>query len=313
MNKNINIKVHGKWILAGEYSVLRSYPALAFPLFSRFIELNYQKGDTPLQIKVNTDSSPLFQSENSSPSEKTHILSFFESVLDQALLNISKRNSNLRGTITLHPHISFGAGLGTSAVVCVLIGRLFHELEWFREEDLFPFCHTLENILHGQSSGVDIAAVLIEKPILFLSEAPNKQIQILHPKWHPPIFLSHSGRSRSTKSNIKKIKQFWSEDPKSADALNRQMTQAVLKAKEGLEMEDEKEGLPLLTKSFSLAEECFSKWNLISRDTKEHISFLKSQGALAAKPTGSGAGGCVISLWPKSLPGSLSNQLISVF
>ncbi len=364
MNKNINIKVCGKWILAGEYSVLKSHPALAFPLISQFVELNYQEEDTPLQITVNTNSSTLFQPKKTDPSEKTHILSFFESVLERALSNISKDKYDLRGTITLHPHISFGAGMGTSAVICVLIGRLFHYLKCFREEDLFPFCHNLENSLHGQSSGVDIAAVLIGKPILFSSKALNekelpwvpasagmtnpvgitnpaemksteiinipglthlkgmtspigmtsdKRIEVFHPKWQAPVFLSHSGKSSSTKNNIKKIKKFWDKNPKKAEALNQQMTEAVLKAKEGLEMENEKKGLDLLIKSFSLAEECFSEWNLISQDMKEHISFLKTQGALAAKPTGSGAGGCVISLWPKSPPGSLSNQLISVF
>ena len=350
MNKKINLKVYGKWILAGEYSVLKSHPALAFPLFSQFIELNYQEENSTLQINEDAHSDSLSTPKNTSdPPEQSNFISFFKSVLDQAFLNISKNHSHLKGTITLKPHISFGSGMGASAVVCVLIGRLFHHLKWLKKEELFPFCHSLENTLHGQSSGVDIATVLTGKPILFSTTTPDeehtswipafkglkalkglsgigitkklpnqinitpKKIQVFHPRWQAPVFLSHSGKSSSTKINIKKIKQFWDEEPQKANALNQLMTQAVLKAKEGLEMENEKKGLTLLIKSFSLAEECFSKWNLISPDMKEHISFLKKQGALATKPTGSGAGGCVISLWPKSPPSLLSNQLISAF
>lgn len=306
MNQIINIKAYGKWILAGEYSVLKSCPALVFPLFSQFMELSYQAGSKSLKIKVNSSKNTDLFPEN------FHFISVFESVLDQALQNIFKNHSDLRGTITLNPHISFGAGMGASAVVCVLIGRLFYQLKWLKKEKLFPFCHSLENTLHGQSSGVDIAAVLTGKPLLFTTKS-NIEEQTFHPQWQPLFFLSHSGKGSSTKLNIKKIKQFWEEDSQKADLLNQQMTQAVLIAKEGLEMQNKKKGLNLLVKSFSLAEGCFSKWNLISQDMQKHISFLKTQGALGTKPTGSGAGGCVLSLWPKSPPTSLSNQLISAF
>ena len=296
----------GKWILAGEYSVLKSHPALVFPLPSQFIELEYQTGKEKniLQIKLSpfTDDS----------SKKKSVTSFFESVLIQSLQKISKSPSDLKGTITLNSHISFGAGMGASAVICVLIGRLFQYLNWLKEDELFPFCHSLENTLHGQSSGVDIAVVLTGKPIIFLIKN-IPQIQIFQPQWQPLIFLSHSGKNSSTKKNIKKIKRFWKQEPQKADALNQQMAQAVLNAKTGLKMEPKEKGLILLTEAFSLAEECFVKWDLIDKNMKKHISFLKKQGALAAKPTGSGSGGCVLSLWSKSPPVQLSNQLISVF
>ena len=297
MNKKINIKVCGKWILAGEYAVLKSYPALVFPFASQFIELAYQKGKTDHLIIADIERS------------------FFESVLDQALQGISKNRLDIKGIIKINFRIVFGAGMGASAVICVLIGRLFHYLNWLKEEELFYFCHSLENSLHGQSSGVDIAAVLTGKPILYQYKKDNKQapqIQVFQPLWRPFIFLSYSGKGGSTRVNIKKIKLFWEREPERADTLNRQMAQAVLKAKEGLTRDKDK-GLISLIKAFSLAEECFSEWNLIGKDMKEHIVFLKQQGALAVKPTGSGSGGCVLSLWSQPPPAYLSNQLVSAF
>ena len=307
VNKKVNIKTCGKWILAGEYSVLKSYPALVFPLPSQFIELEYQAGKEKDILQISEES---FIPDD--PSEKPSVTSFFELVLIQALQKISKSPSDLKGTINLNSCILFGAGMGASAVICVLIGRLFQYLHWLKEKELFHFCHSLENTLHGQSSGVDIAAILTGKPIMF-SIKTTPEIQIFHPLWQPPIFLSHSGKNNSTKANIKKIKQFWKKEPQRADVLNRQMAQAVLKAIEGLKMKPKEKGFTLIAEAFSLAEECFFKWNLIGKDMKKHILFLKKQGAVAAKPTGSGSGGCVLSLWPKPPPTQLSNQLISVF
>ena len=327
MNKETTIKVCGKWILAGEYAVLKSYPALVFPLFSHFIELKYQREDiNDLRVIENKDS--LIGS-----SKQGTLASFFESVLDQALKNISKSLSDLKGIIRLNSQISLSAGMGASAVICILIGKLFYYLNWLKEEDLFCFCHALENSLHGQSSGVDIAAVLTGKPILYRLigsdlEKPAQQLQdssqrnitqrkalieIFQPLWKPNIFLSHCRQSSSTKVNVEQVRLFWKKEPKKADDLNKQMAQAVLKAKEGLEEKNKEKGLALLKESFFLSEECFVKWNLVTTNMREHIMSLKKQGALAVKPTGSGSGGCVLSLWSELPPPHLRNRMTPAF
>ena len=345
MQEQIVLKVFGKWILAGEYSVLRSHPALVFPLFSQFIEMNYQKGTSHLQFSVteNHSGKKTLQEGRAAkwetqetPSHKLiydSALGVFKSVLDKALKNIGKSHSDLKGVIQLNFCISFGSGMGASAVICVLVGRLFHCLKWLKKEKLFSFCHSLENSLHGRSSGLDIAAVLTGQPLSFLFRTVPKetgtgqaaqpvtktfhskepQIQIFHPFWTPSIFLSYSDKGGSTKVNIEKMKLFWEKEPKKAEALDTQMTRAVLAAKKGLSQKDKEKGLVFLVESFSLAEECFLNWNLIGEKMKEHILYLKKQGALAVKPTGSGSGGYVLSLWADPPPTHLSNQLISVF
>ncbi|MDE0119904.1 MAG: hypothetical protein OXM55_07860 [Bdellovibrionales bacterium] len=318
MNIENGITVYGKWILAGEYAVLRSYPALVFPLPTYFIKLHYQRTSIN-NLKIVEEQNPLTQF-----STHRNFASFFSSVLDQALQNIAKSCDPLKGVIRLHPQIPFAAGIGSSAVVCALIGKLFYYLNWLKEEDLFPFCHQLENSLHGLSSGVDIAAVLTGKPILYRWMGANAVdnfhqrnkatqfktiIEEFNPVWKPLIFLSHCNQSSSTKVNVKKVQRFWKKEPEKADKLNRQMEKAVLKAKEGLKEKNKEKGLTLLKKSFSLSEDCFIKWGLINENMREHIQFLKKQGALATKPTGSGAGGCVLSLWSQLPPAHLRNQL----
>ncbi len=335
MDKDIvkeNIRVYGKWILAGEYSVLKGFPALAFPLPSRFMELNYEKaGSFFLKKPAHPpagDKGALVSSEVSLRLHKVFAL-----VLDQALKNISKTRADLKGLINFKSCILPGVGMGASAVICVLIGKLFYKLKWLKKSELFSFCHSLENHLHGQSSGLDIAVVLTGKPVRFVTSSPpaggappagggadepsagpagegvrkeSSQIRVFCPKWRPFIFLSHSGAVRSTKSNMKKIQLFWKQEPQKAEALNRQMAQAVLKAERGFLTTNNREGLFLLTEAFSLAEECFFKWGLTGGGLKKHSALLKKRGALAVKPTGSGAGGCVLSLWRADPPSDLN-------
>ena len=317
IDQKISIKVHGKWILAGEYAVLKSCPVLAFPLFSQFIELEYQrkKMGSITKITGKTENGYLHKLSNKPLPETVSVVSLFEAVLSQALKKISKNLSDLKGALHIRSHIAFGGGIGASAVLCVLIGRLFHFLNWLKKEELFSFCHSLENGLHGQSSGVDVAAVLTGKPILYTlnKDQSEPRIQVFRFPWKPFIFLSWSGENRSTKDNIKKMKLFWKKEEHKGRLLNAQMESAVLKAQQGLKTENQKKGISLLKESFCLAENCFFQWELIGAEMKKHISFLKNQGALAVKPTGAGKGGYVLSLWSKQPPAHLMDQLIPAF
>ena len=150
--------------------------------------------------------------------------------------------------------------------------------------------------------------------------------------------------AKHSKQNIQKVKAFWQAQPKKAQIINQQMNQAVLKALESLiptksnlllsvkQLQHIKKGLVfsykenkppipsipnkrllLLKEAFALAENCFLKWGLIGTEMKKHIAFLKKQGALAVKPTGSGSHGYVLSLWLTPPPDHLSALLIPAF
>ena len=326
MNRQTVIKVYGKWILSGEYSVLKGCPALAFPLPSHFVELRWNPGQ---------NSGLIFKREEEHSTVPSAFVSAFENILDQALQKISKTRTHLNGEISLKCCILMGAGMGASAVMCVLIGRLFQHLKWVQEDKLFSFCHSLENIVHGESSGLDVAVVLKNKPVFYRimkfskeslmnkkndetlfsqnrTDSLTPEIQTFSPAWQPWIFLSHSGSSSLTQKYIQKMKVFQEDQPLLAEELDQLMKESVFKAKEALENKNQKEGLKQMSQSFRCAEECFFKWNLISEQMKQQMDFLKQNGALAVKPTGSGAGGCLLSLWNRKPP-PLKVPLISAF
>ena len=308
MTKKQVIKVCAKWILAGEYAVLRGRPALSFPLPSHFIEIKWKDSPTGC-FQLNTKKS------------NNKIKIAFKNILNIGLKQIGLSPKDLPAqALVLNANMYFGKGLGASAVLCVLIGRLFQSFKWLNSNNLFAFCHALENKLHGQSSGLDIASVLKGKPLLYqktkLSYRPL--IQGLKLKWKPFVFLScpvissSSICTFSTEKNIQKINLLWKTQPNLASKLNKQMEEAVHIAKAGLLNNlSQIKRLEHLCQSFSVAENCFIQWGLVGKDMKKHIDFLKNKGALATKPTGSGGAGFVLSLWKNSPPSKL--KLLSAF
>ena len=66
-----------------------------------------------------------------------------------------------------------------------------------------------------------------------------------------------------------------------------------------------------LAESINNAADCFTQWGLISTPLKQHMLRLREMGAIAVKPTGSGGGGYVLSLWERA-PESGHVDFISV-
>ncbi len=330
----LTIRVLGKWILAGEYTVLKSGPALAFPLPSHFMEMRLTRkraekpsikaehllpvatviAHTKKAVADDKKSTNKLERVTNQKDSSALLKKTFVGLLGLALQKAKKNFKDLNFDIHIQSHISFGAGMGASAVLCVLVGRLFQGQGWLKEKELFDFCHELENHLHGQSSGLDIAVVLKQQPVLFAwAQGGFQQIKTFQPVWKPNVFLSYAGEGRTTKQNIRKIKTFWKSQPEKAKTLDQQMKRAVAHARESLVTGLEDKKLGQLKKSFALAEKCFLGWDLVGPAMQKHMHFLKEQGALAVKPTGSGSGGYVLSLWPGAPPSHLRPLLIPTF
>ena len=221
----------------------------------------------------------------------------------------------LTGLLELRSCMLSGSGLGSSSVICVLIGKLFYALEWLKKEELFSFCHALERYLQkGKSSGLDIRVILEKQAILYKNPS---QWEFFYPSWKPSIYLSYSGFGLNTYTNIQNTQKLWQKEPQKMEDLNQKMEAAVLKAKNSLEQKvDISPGSRLeeLKEAFFMAEDCFFQWDLIGENLRTHIQCLKKHGALAVKPTGSGSGGYVLSLWPsKALPQIIQHKLLYAF
>jgi mevalonate kinase len=187
--------------------------------------------------------------------------------------------------------LPFGAGLGASASVCVLITNLLFELKILSEQDRFQFARQLEGLFHGESSGVDIAVTLINRPIRFNRE---KGYEILSLQYKPQLTLHYTGKRGITRECIEVVKNVISKNPQLGTMLDEQMALAVQNCEKALISQDEEK----LGEAIKLACQVYQSWGLIDPLSDELMKKLIGAGAIAVKPTGSGLGGFVLALWP---------------
>ncbi|HEY1020735.1 MAG TPA: hypothetical protein VGE06_00420, partial [Flavisolibacter sp.] len=178
MSIDFTCKSFGKWILAGEHAVLRGVPALVFPIQSRNLELSYSKGHNPLELRLVGDHGKDLQ-----------LLVW--GVLEKACEIKKISRADLTGTLLLESSIPVGAGMGASATLCVALTRWLGFLGYVEESEFYEFARNLENLFHGESSGVDIAVALTGQGLYFTRAGERKPLQA---SWQPRWYISYSGK-----------------------------------------------------------------------------------------------------------------------
>ncbi len=292
----LDIEIFGKWILAGEHAVLRGCPALVFPIFSKSLRLRYFDSQDPLSTSFSGEFG-----------EDLRVL--FLGVMERGLEKLTKSLGQVTGRFELENSIPLGAGMGASATLCVAVGRWFLSKGWIKEEDLYEFSRQLENLFHGESSGVDIAVALSGRGLHFERNGIRREVT---PIWRPQWYLSYSGKRGVTSDCVARVKRLAEKNPGLARELDAMMARAVEISEVAL-MRDELNGFDLLVEAMNLGRQCFDSWGLTQGEAGEHLKWLLAQGAVAVKPTGSGDGGFALSLWRNDPPMDLRKTLISVY
>ena len=258
---------------------------MVFPVRRYFMDMEYTDGEEPLTVSL----------EESNPKE----LEFCRLLLERALNRLGKKKEDLKGCLKMTGRFPRGAGLGASAALSASVASLMGAKGWLGRKHVKGFATRLENIFHGVSSGMDVAGILTGRPLLYQRGEIQKELP--PPKQNYSLFLSHSGTRSSTSFGMEKVQAFLKEDPDRGKSADKDMARSAgLILDSFYRSKNREEGILLMKQALDLAEGCFKTWGLMSPGLKAHGEQLKSSGALAVKPTGSGAGGFVISLWDKA-------------
>jgi mevalonate kinase len=293
---SVHIETTGKWILAGEHAVLRGCGALVFPLESKKFILDYEANDQDFEAQFSGTTGSDYQ-----------IL--FYGLVDRVLEILKIPRKNLLGVVKIRSELPLGSGLGASAALCVAVVKWLHAMGYVAEKDLHELSRSLENVFHGESSGVDVAVALYGKPLFFQR---NCEMRILDIAWKPKLYLSYCGQRGLTQQCVEKVKNWIDKNPHNTVdqemAASVDLAMQVLLKRECQDMAGVSTGL---ISAINQAAHCFHQWGLDDGLVREEMDLLRDHGALAVKPTGSGGGGFILSYWQNDPPEKLKSKLIS--
>lgn len=273
-------EAHGKLILVGEHVVVYGKPAIAIPI--------------PLRIKA-------FVTER--PGEISMASSLYTGKLDdmpKKMLGLAKCINEALETcdqpkegihIEVVSEIPMGRGIGSSAAAATAIVRgvfkYFHKP--LSEEILYRLVETAENYAHGKPSGIDMRAVANEEPIFY--QKSQGASFLVSPK---PFCLvvADTGLIGDTKVAVEHVKKLRQQRPDAIDLMIDEIEDIVWKARKAILTGDS-----ILLGSLLLQNHEKLKKLEVSNYLLDHfVDTAMRLGALGAKLTGGGMGGCMIAL-----------------
>ncbi len=282
--------VPGKWILTGEHSVVRGQSALVFPLMSKSLRLRFSDKLPSAQINpmlrdalaVAAKGAQKYLGEFGQKKNAKKIAKNFNFPLEK---------------FSAESSIPISSGLGSSAALCVALAKWFGHKGYIHESETYALALEMEHSFHGKSSGMDVAVALSMQACEFKVGAAPKPLSIA---WQPKIYLLDSGERSSTKASVTKVMNLFKSEREKCVAIDAKMKQSVELARKALQMETSEKSLATLTESFSLGRTCYEDWDLITPKMRERAQEALDAGAIAWKPTGSGAGGFILTLWDEN-------------
>lgn len=211
-------------------------------------------------------------------------------------------------SIEVDTSIPSGAGMGWSAAYSVALARAAAEekglsLGW---EEIAQYAYNGEKVFHGSPSGIDNVLSSRKGAILFKKGERPIPLELGKPLH---IAIIHTGKMGITKELVASVAKIRGEKPSLFSDLMEKEEELVFGAKKALESgELDKTGALM-----DLNQEYLRALGVSSPELEDAVSIAKDSGALGAKLTGSGGGGCAIALFgckkdTKALCGAISNK-----
>ncbi|MGB3050802.1 MAG: mevalonate kinase [Polyangiales bacterium] len=268
----------GKIILVGEHAVVHGVPAIAAGLRRGVSSIAYAADEDSLHVEPwGTTWRPNAESEE--PLERA-----FERVL-----SLYGDRPPLRSVVRVA--LPPGAGLGCSAAIGVsLLDAIDKALGVPRSRaDLGALALEWERFFHGDPSGIDNLASALGGLLCFQRWSPLRSIS---PKGSFFLVVAHSGQRSNTKDMVARVSRQLEARPDWGRRTLDEVHAMVLDSETAIRRGD----LIALGGALDRNHEILRSLNLSTPRLEGLCLAARSAGALGAKVTGAGGGGCMVAL-----------------
>ncbi len=283
-----------KVILFGEHFVVYGEPAIVLAIDKRAYAKAELRDDKRLYLRsVNLNLAGYFENGifNVEQGNAKEAKLKFEplKLAVEKVLEIHGENVGLN--IEVNSTVPVAAGLGSSAAVAAAVTAAVGALLNVKmsKEDVFRISFEAERSVHGTPSGVDPAVSTFGGTLLFQMDTGFKPLDI---KADVPLVIGDTGVERSTRVQVAKVRGVRDKYPRVVEPMIRTAREIVLRAIDALKEND----LETLGDLMNINHALLCGLGVSDESLEWLINAARKAGALGAKLTGAGGGGCMIAL-----------------
>lgn len=273
---------HAKIILMGEHSVVYGEPAIALPLpdvtLTVIIKLTNKGGH---QIKSRYFEGPL----NQLPEKMAGVQRLISSLMQRF------NGESDQWTMTIKSQLPADRGMGSSAATAVAIVRAFFDLyeEKLERKQLLHLANIEEEVTHRIPSGLDAATISSTSPLYFVKGQAGVPLKM---NLQATMVIADTGVKGATKEAITAVKNELETNHNTALSHINHLGKLVNLAKDYLS-HNEAMSLGIALNS---AQSDLTALNVSDEHLDRLITTANHNGALGAKLTGGGRGGCMFAI-----------------
>ncbi len=284
-----------KVILFGEHFVVYGEPAIVLAIDRRSYANVEKRDDNRIHIRSqNLNLSGyyeenVFRIEYGDPKEARLKFDPIKLAVDKVLSKYQHASVGL--SVEISSTVPVAAGLGSSASVVAAVTAAVGAALGISvsKEDVLRIAFEAEKVVHGTASGVDPAISTFGGALLFQTDTGFKPLEV---KADIPLVIGDTGIQRSTRLQVAKVREAKEKYPQVFDPLTRCAQEVVMRAMDALKEND----LESLGELMNINHALLYGLGVSDESLEWLVTAARKAGALGAKLTGAGGGGCMIAL-----------------
>jgi mevalonate kinase len=271
---------HGKVILLGEHSVVYGHPALAGALGGG-VTVETTPGRGLLRV-------PAWGLEVDALAQDPAVARAYRAIRDRLGVGLCSRYD-----FVVSFSVPTGAGLGSSAAMAVALARAIASAHATSasEQDLAEAAMASETVVHGKPSGLDNTVAQRGGFGIFTRARGLEPVRATQPL---KLVIGHTGKDRDTKGRVARVAELVNERGDEVRARFAAIEGLVGRARAAVE----RGALGELGTAMNENQRHLESLEVSCPEIERMCRIALDAGAVGAKLTGGGGGGCVIAVAP---------------